>query len=58
MSEFIKLAQTHELSENSWIIDVADINKDNVVIATKFGFKHQDGVGPLPAHGFDSRPEQ
>ena len=36
----------------------ADINKDNVVIATKFGFKHQDGVGPLPAHGFDSRPEQ
>ncbi|OFC72207.1 aldo/keto reductase [Alteromonas confluentis] len=36
----------------------ADVNKDNLVIATKFGFKHQEGVGPLPSHGFDSRPEQ
>lgn len=36
----------------------ADVNKDNLVIATKFGFKHQDGFGPLPSHGFDSRPEQ
>ena len=28
MSEFIKLAKTHEASDNSWMIDVADINKD------------------------------
>ena len=28
MAEFIKLAKTHEASDNSWIIDVTDINKD------------------------------
>ena len=34
------------------------IDKSRLVIATKFGFKHQDGGGPTPAAGFDSRPEQ
>ena len=34
------------------------IDKSRLVIATKFGFKHQDGAGPTPAAGFDSRPEQ
>jgi aryl-alcohol dehydrogenase-like predicted oxidoreductase len=29
-----------------------------VVIATKFGFKHTPGKGPSPATGLDSRPEQ
>ena len=31
--------------------------KGQVVIATKFGFKHGD-IGPHPRSGFDSRPEQ
>ena len=29
-----------------------------VVIATKFGFKHDPTTGPSPAGGLDSRPEQ
>ncbi len=29
-----------------------------VVIATKFGFKHDGGKGPSPTTGLDSRPEQ
>ena len=29
-----------------------------VVIATKFGFKHDGDKGPLPGVGLDSRPEQ
>src|ERR671924_303754 len=29
-----------------------------VVIATKFGFKHDPGKGPHPSVGLDSRPEQ
>lgn len=32
--------------------------KNQVVIATKFGFKHDGDKGPSPATGFDSRPEQ
>ncbi|MCA9836211.1 MAG: aldo/keto reductase [Trueperaceae bacterium] len=32
--------------------------KDQVVIATKFGFKHDGDKGPLPGVGLDSRPEQ
>ncbi|MCB9157992.1 MAG: aldo/keto reductase [Caldilineaceae bacterium] len=32
--------------------------KDKVVIATKFGFKHDGDKGPLPGVGLDSRPEQ
>ncbi len=32
--------------------------RDEVVIATKFGFRHESGVGPTPAAGLDSRPEQ
>lgn len=32
--------------------------RDQVVIATKFGFKHETGKGPHPGAGFDSRPEQ
>lgn len=33
--------------------------KGDVVIATKFGFKHgPDGAGPSPGTGVDSRPEQ
>ena len=36
----------------------ASVDKSKLVIATKFGFKHQDGVGPVPANGLDSRPEQ
>ncbi len=31
---------------------------DQVVIATKFGFKHDPDKGPLPSAGLDSRPEQ
>ena len=31
---------------------------DQVVIATKFGFKHDGDKGPLPGVGLDSRPEQ
>ena len=32
--------------------------KGQVVIATKFGFKHDSDKGPSPAAGLDSRPEQ
>jgi aryl-alcohol dehydrogenase-like predicted oxidoreductase len=32
--------------------------KGQVVIATKFGFKHDADKGPSPAAGLDSRPEQ
>jgi aryl-alcohol dehydrogenase-like predicted oxidoreductase len=32
--------------------------RGQVVIATKFGFKHDPAKGPSPASGFDSRPEQ
>ena len=32
--------------------------RGQVVIATKFGFKHDPGKGPGPAVGLDSRPEQ
>lgn len=32
--------------------------KNQVVIATKFGFKHEGDRGPSPSTGFDSRPEQ
>lgn len=32
--------------------------KNEVVIATKFGFKHEPGIGPRPSAGFDSRPKQ
>jgi len=32
--------------------------KGQVVIATKFGFKHDPDKGPSPAVGLDSRPEQ
>lgn len=32
--------------------------RGQVVIATKFGFKHEPGKGPGPAAGMDSRPEQ
>jgi aryl-alcohol dehydrogenase-like predicted oxidoreductase len=32
--------------------------KGQVVIATKFGFKHDPDKGPSPAIGLDSRPEQ
>jgi aryl-alcohol dehydrogenase-like predicted oxidoreductase len=32
--------------------------RDQVVIATKFGFKHDPDKGPVPSAGLDSRPEQ
>jgi aryl-alcohol dehydrogenase-like predicted oxidoreductase len=32
--------------------------RGQVVIATKFGFKHDPDTGPSPAVGLDSRPEQ
>ncbi len=32
--------------------------RDKVVIATKFGFKHDGDRGPSPGTGLDSRPEQ
>lgn len=32
--------------------------KGEVIIATKFGFKHDPARGPNPSVGFDSRPEQ
>ncbi|WP_374687142.1 aldo/keto reductase [Promineifilum sp.] len=32
--------------------------RGQVVIATKFGFKHEPGFGPSPRSGLDSRPEQ
>ena len=32
--------------------------RGQVVIATKFGFKHDPNKGPSPAVGLDSRPEQ
>lgn len=32
--------------------------RGHVVIATKFGFKHEGDNGPKPGTGFDSRPEQ
>ncbi len=31
--------------------------REEVVIATKFGFKHDPSTGPSPAAGLDSRPE-
>lgn len=36
----------------------AAVDKSKLVIATKFGFKHNPETGPSPAEGFDSRPEQ
>ena len=32
--------------------------RGQVVIATKFGFKHDPDKGPIPTAGLDSRPEQ
>lgn len=32
--------------------------RGKVIIATKFGFKHNADKGPLPSGGLDSRPEQ
>jgi len=32
--------------------------REKVVIATKFGFKHDPNKGPNPSSGLDSRPEQ
>ncbi|MBN1136447.1 MAG: aldo/keto reductase [Anaerolineae bacterium] len=32
--------------------------RGEVIIATKFGFKHDGDKGPLPGGGLDSRPEQ
>lgn len=32
--------------------------RNQVIIATKFGFAHELGQGPHPGAGFDSRPEQ
>ena len=32
--------------------------RKQVVIATKFGFKHDQNMGPKPGTGLDSRPEQ
>jgi len=32
--------------------------RGHVVIATKFGFKHDTNKGPMPGVGLDSRPEQ
>ncbi len=32
--------------------------RGQVVISTKFGFKHDLGKGPIPVAGLDSRPEQ
>jgi aryl-alcohol dehydrogenase-like predicted oxidoreductase len=32
--------------------------RGKVIIATKFGFKHDSDKGPSPASGLDSRPEQ
>ena len=32
--------------------------KNKLVIATKFGFRHDGAKGPYPSAGFDSRPEQ
>jgi aryl-alcohol dehydrogenase-like predicted oxidoreductase len=38
---------------------LAPFDKDKLVIATKFGFKHgSETIGPTPSQGFDSRPEQ
>lgn len=38
---------------------LSPVNKDKLIIATKFGFKHSaQGTGPTPNEGFDSRPEQ
>ena len=28
MAEFVQMAKTKELSDNSWLVDVADINRD------------------------------
>ena len=28
MAEFVQMSKTHEEGDNSWVIDVADINKD------------------------------
>ncbi|MEY8709409.1 aldehyde oxidase [Mangrovibacter phragmitis] len=36
----------------------ASVDKNKLVLATKFGFKHNPETGPSPAEGFDSRPEQ
>src|SRR5687768_2372029 len=32
--------------------------RGQVIIATKFGFKHDPATGPSPSVGLDSRPEQ
>ena len=28
MAEFVEMAKTQELSENSWLVDIAEVNKD------------------------------
>ena len=28
MTEFVQMSKTHEASDNSWVIDIADVNKD------------------------------
>jgi len=38
--------------------DGLSLFRGKVVIATKFGFKHDPDKGPIPSAGMDSRPEQ
>ena len=28
MAEFVQMSKAHEVSDNSWLIDIADINKE------------------------------
>jgi aryl-alcohol dehydrogenase-like predicted oxidoreductase len=56
---FFDTAEVYGPFTNEKLLDEAlSPYKNEIVIATKFGFKHQPGIGPHPSAGFDSRPEQ
>ncbi|MFB9136991.1 aldo/keto reductase [Vibrio olivae] len=56
---FFDTAEVYGPFTNETLIGEAfqQLDKSDLVIATKFGFKHQPNIGPTPGE-FDSRPEQ
>ena len=54
----IRLKSTVRITNEELVGEALEPFRGQVVIATKFGFKHDPDKGPSPAVGLDSRPEQ
>src|SRR5512139_1536078 len=55
---FFDTAEVYGAFKNEELVGEAlEPFRDQVVIATKFGFKHDPAKGPSPTAGTDSRPE-